>query len=106
MERRAIVALALELVAGKPDLLVCVGTPATSAAVKATTRIPVVFVTVGDPVSSGFVASPSRPGGNATGTSIASTEVIGKSLELLHELTPGITRIGYLTDVSNTNGVL
>jgi len=95
-------ALAAELVAGKPDLIASIATPSTSAAVKATSKIPVVFVEVGDPVSSGFVASLSRPGGNVTGSSIASTEVIGKSLELLHELAPGVTRIGYLTDVSNT----
>jgi len=94
-------ALAAGLVASKPDLVVCVGTPATSAVIKATSEIPTVFVGVGDPLGSGLVASLSRPGRNATGTSSASTEIIAKSLELLHELSPGATRVGYLTDVSN-----
>ena len=98
-------ALAAELVALKPDILVCAGTPALSAAIKATSSIPVVFAGVGDPVGSGLVASLARPGGNATGIATTTAEMGGKQLELLRELAPRAKRIALLTDTSNKSSV-
>ena len=81
------------------DLIVTMGSPATRAALDAT-RKPVVFI-VGDPVATGFAASLAKPGGNATGVSVLSTELDRKRLELLRELAPRARRIAYLTNASN-----
>ena len=98
--------LAAELVALKPDVIVCAGTPASSAVLKATSSIPVIFLGSGDPVRAGLVASLARPGGNATGFSTQSPETYLKSLELLHELSPRAKRFGYLTDASSKSSVV
>jgi putative ABC transport system substrate-binding protein len=71
------------------------------AAIAATKTIPIVFVTASDPVAAGFVSSLARPGGNVTGISSVSVELIAKRLELLHELLPGATRIAVLVNPSN-----
>jgi putative tryptophan/tyrosine transport system substrate-binding protein len=60
---------------------------------QATSVIPVVFANAGDPVGTGLVASLARPGGNITGLSIQGTDTVGKRLDLLHEVTPGIRRL-------------
>ena len=79
----------MELVRARPDVLIAgFGTLTAQAAKAATTTIPIVFTTVGDPVGAGVVASLARPGGNATGLS-GLTEIGGKRLELLQELIPG-----------------
>jgi putative ABC transport system substrate-binding protein len=81
--------LAGELVRAKPDVLIAgFGTLTAQAAKAATTTIPIVFTLVGDPVGAGLVAGLSRPGGNLTGLS-GVTEIGGKQLQLLQELTPG-----------------
>ena len=81
--------LATELVRASPDILVAgFGTLTAQAAKAATTTIPIVFTLVGDPVGAGLVASLGRPGGNVTGLS-GLTEIGGKQLQLLQELTPG-----------------
>lgn len=98
-------ALAAELVALKPDLIVCAGTPSSSAAMKATSSIPIVFIGSGDPVGAGLVASLARPGGNVTGTSGITVEMGGKQLELLREMSPAAIRLPYLTDASNKASV-
>jgi putative ABC transport system substrate-binding protein len=72
--------------------------PAAVAAKSATTAIPIVFVTGSDPVEEGLVASLNRPGGNITGVTILTQELIGKHVELLHEIVPAATTIGYLLD--------
>jgi putative ABC transport system substrate-binding protein len=87
-------ALAAELVRLQPDLILTAGTPAALAAKAATTTIPVVFVTVGDPVGSGVVESLARPGRNLTGTGNAGPEIVGKQLELFKEAVPSLSRIG------------
>ena len=81
--------LAMELVRGGPDVLIAgFGTLAAQAAKAATMTIPIVFTTVGDPVRAGLIGSLGRPGGNATGLS-GLTEIGGKHLQLLQELSPG-----------------
>ena len=94
-------AQAAELVALKPDMIVTTGTPATQAAIKATSSIPIVFTGVGDPVKSGLIASLARPGGNVTGQSIMSTQLVAKWLEMLLEIAPGAKKIAYLGQSSN-----
>src|SRR5262244_1618347 len=73
-------------------------TPAALAAKAVTTTVPIVFVTGGDPVRVGLVASLNRPGGNVTGVSFTSVELAAKQLGLLRELRPGAARIAVLVD--------
>jgi ABC-type uncharacterized transport system substrate-binding protein len=90
-------ALVAELVSLPVDVLVAVGTPSTIAAKQATQSIPIVFANVRDPVGVGAVASLARPGGNVTGVSQgASTSVLGKQLELLGDVVPGLTRVAVI----------
>jgi putative ABC transport system substrate-binding protein len=81
-----------ELVALKPDVIVCTGGLQLAALLAETRSIPVVFTNVADPVASGFVASLGRPGGNATGIGVNEAPIAGKWLELLKEIAPGLTR--------------
>jgi ABC-type uncharacterized transport system substrate-binding protein len=78
--------------------LIVGNTPAALAAKAATTTVPIVFVTGGDPVRDGFVASLNRPGGNVTGVSFVSAEVGAKQLGLLRELRPEVARIAVVVD--------
>jgi putative ABC transport system substrate-binding protein len=71
-----------------------------------TSTIPVVFVIANDPVGTGLVESLARPGGNATGLSIQSSDLAGKRLELLREVTPGLRRLAILTNVDYAGAVL
>lgn len=88
--------LAAELAALSVDVIFSVGTVATKAAVAATTTIPIVFSRVGDPVRYGLVVSLPRPGGNATGASLLTTDLAEKRLQLLKEMVPGIKRVAVL----------
>jgi putative ABC transport system substrate-binding protein len=92
-------ALAAELVALNPDVLIC-STPQAAVALKsATATIPIVFVGVGDPVAIGLVQSLSRPGGNITGlTSLVPGGFIAKQIEILRELLPSASKIALLTN--------
>jgi putative ABC transport system substrate-binding protein len=94
--------LAAELVGLRVDVLVTSITSAALAAKKATTTIPIVMVNVDDPVESGLVASLARPGGNVTGLSRMSPELIGKSLALLKEAAPQAVRIAILSNPANS----
>jgi len=89
-------ALAAELVALKVDVIMAPGTLAALAAKRATESIPIVFPAVGDPAPDGLVASLARPGGNVTGLSTLTTELVGKCLELLHQTIPRVDRVSYL----------
>jgi putative tryptophan/tyrosine transport system substrate-binding protein len=83
---------AKELVDLQPDAILSDTTPVTAALKRETRTIPIVFMTVSDPVGSGFVASLARPGGNITGFSNHESSMVGKWLELLTQIAPGIKR--------------
>jgi ABC-type uncharacterized transport system substrate-binding protein len=94
-------ALAAELVRLKVHVIVTQGTPAALAAKDATTTIPIVMVGVADPVGSGLVASLARPGGNITGLSTLSPELVGKQLEFLKDVLPTVSRVAVLRNPAN-----
>jgi len=91
-------ALAADLVRRRVAVIVASGGPATLAARAATTTIPIVFLTGGDPVELGLVASLNRPGGNLTGTAVLSAELAPKRLQLIRELIPNAAVFGVLVD--------
>jgi len=93
--------LAAELVRLDVDVIVAAVTQASLAAKAATRTIPVVMLGVSDPVRSGLVASLARPGANITGTSSMTAEVVGKSLELLKEVVPKLSRVAVLWNPDN-----
>lgn len=87
---------AAALVRAKVDLIVTFGATATQTAAKATKEIPIVMIMGADPVARGLAASLSRPGGNVTGVTTLTGGLIGKGIELLKELIPGLARVGVL----------
>jgi putative ABC transport system substrate-binding protein len=87
---------AQELVRIAPEIILTNGTPSTVALQRETSKIPIVFAQVTDPVGEGLVASLSRPGGNITGFSAYDSEMGGKWMELLKEFAPGVTRAALL----------
>jgi putative ABC transport system substrate-binding protein len=99
-------ALAAELVAHRPTLIAAFATPAARAAKTATTTIPVVFVTIADPVQIGLVASLNHPGGNLTGMSLLGVEIGPKLLELLHEAVPSASIMALLVNPTNPNAAI
>jgi putative ABC transport system substrate-binding protein len=94
-------ALAAELVALNVDIIVAVVTQASVVAKEATATIPIVMVAVSDPLGSGLVPSLARPGGNVTGTASQTTEMVGKSLQLLKEVVPKAVRVAVLWNPDN-----
>jgi putative ABC transport system substrate-binding protein len=93
-------ALAAELVRRQPAVIFAGSTPSVLATKAATTTTPIVFVSAGDPVQLGVVASFNRPGGNATGVNLFTTALELKKLELLHEFVPKAAMIGILLNPS------
>jgi putative tryptophan/tyrosine transport system substrate-binding protein len=96
-------ALATDLVGQRPAMIAAFATPAAKAAKAATTTIPIVFVTIADPVQIGLVASLNRPGGNMTGVSLLSVAVGPKLLEQLHEAVPSAAVMALLVNPTNPN---
>jgi ABC-type uncharacterized transport system substrate-binding protein len=88
--------LAADLVRLKVDLIVVADTPSSLAAKSVTTTIPIVMVSVGDPVAAGLVASLAQPGGNVTGLSNLGLELNTKRLEILKDAVPKLARVGLL----------
>ena len=93
--------IADEFVRPKVDVIVTHNTPGPLAAKKATSVIPIVFATAGDPVGSGIVASLAQPGGNVTGLSSQAPDTAERQLEFLHEVVPGLRRLAILSDAGN-----
>lgn len=90
--------LAAELVRQRVDVILTGSNPGALAAKKATTTIPIVMVTTGDPVAAGLVTSLARPGGNVTGVTALGQMLNAKRLELIKEAVPGVTRVAVLTN--------
>jgi len=89
-------ALAKELVELKPDCIVGHSTPVVTALMHATRTIPIVFVSVSDPIGSGFVASTARPGGNITGFTILNASIAGKYVSMLKDMVPQLARVALM----------
>jgi putative ABC transport system substrate-binding protein len=95
---------ATELVALGPDVILVSSGSALAALQNVTRTVPVVFVSVSDPVGGGYVASLARPGGNTTGFTLFEWGISGKWLELLKEIVPAMTRAAVIRDPSITSG--
>jgi putative ABC transport system substrate-binding protein len=93
--------LAAEIVALQVDVILAAGGPTVAAAQKATSRIPIVIGTAGDPVGSGFVRSLARPGGNITGLTDVASDMGFKLLDTLLSAAPGVSRVGVLLNPGN-----
>jgi putative tryptophan/tyrosine transport system substrate-binding protein len=93
--------LAAELVRLKVDVIVAAGTLAPLAAKHASTTIPIVMTSAGDPLGTGLVDSLARPGGNVTGLSLMSPELGGKRLQLIEQMVPHIARVAILWNATN-----
>ena len=96
---------AVELVTHPPDIIVADGASTVGPLLQVTRSVPVVFTTVVDPVGAGFVASLSRPGGNATGFANFEYSLSGKWLELLKQIAPNVTRAAVLRDPAISAGI-
>jgi putative ABC transport system substrate-binding protein len=95
------VEIAAEFVRLKVDVIVTQGTATVIAAKQATSVIPIVFASAGDPVANGLIASLSRPGGNVTGLSSQGSDTVGKRFELLREIVPSLQRLAILGNIGN-----
>jgi ABC-type uncharacterized transport system substrate-binding protein len=95
--------LAAELVRLKVDVIVTFGAAASHAAQRATTRIPIVIIATSDPVRDGFAATLARPGGNITGMSIGSGEIVQKYVELLGTMVAKLSRVAVIVNPTNAS---
>ena len=93
--------IAAEFVRLKVDVIVATGTPPALSAKQATSVIPIVFVAAADPLGTGLVESLARPGGNITGLSSQFTDIVGKRLELLRGVVPGLRRLAIMGNIGN-----
>jgi putative ABC transport system substrate-binding protein len=93
--------LAAELVRWGPAVIVTIGTPASLAAQRATTTIPVIMATVGEVLRTGLVTNLARPGGNITGMTLYADQLSSKRLELFKEMVPRIERVAVLGNTNN-----
>jgi putative tryptophan/tyrosine transport system substrate-binding protein len=97
---------AAEFVRRNVSVIVTSATPPTVAAKQATSAIPIVFASVGDPVGAGVVESLARPGGNATGLSLQATDATGKRFDLLRDAVPGLRRLAIMANSGNASAAL
>jgi putative ABC transport system substrate-binding protein len=97
---------AAALVRRPVDVIATFGTPASLAAKQATTTIPIVMISIGDPVRARLVPSLARPGGNITGNTNIGPDVGAKRLQLLKEAIPTVSRVAFLWNPDNTSNVL
>ncbi len=95
--------LATDLVRQGASVIVAGGAQAAAAAQRATATVPIVFVVASDPVDSGFVDSVRHPGGNMTGVSLASPELLAKRLQVLHQLAPSLMSFAALVNPEAAN---
>jgi putative tryptophan/tyrosine transport system substrate-binding protein len=98
--------IAAEFVQRNVSIILTHNTPPTLAAKRATSTIPIVFATAGDPVETGIVSSLARPGRNITGLSSQAAEISSKRLELLRQVVPGLRRLATLADIGNPYATL
>jgi putative ABC transport system substrate-binding protein len=96
---------AAELVALAPDVILAAGTLSVTALQRASRTLPIVFVSVSDPVGAGLVARLDRPGGSTTGFMIFEYNLSGKWLELLKQIAPNVRRAGIIRDAANPAGI-
>jgi putative ABC transport system substrate-binding protein len=94
--------LARELVASQPELIIVQSTPFAAALQRETRTTPIVFTAISDPISSGFVASLARPGGNLTGLMLFEGSVAGKWLAMLKEIAPHLERVALIHNPNTT----
>jgi putative ABC transport system substrate-binding protein len=99
-------ALAQELLAWKPDVLLVSTTPGNLAAKAATSTVPIVMVAVADPIGVGLITSLERPGGNITGVTNIGAELAGKRIEILREIVPAASKIAVLINPDDQNAAL
>ena len=98
--------IASEFVRLQVNVIVTSATPPTLATKKATSTIPIVFASAGDPIGAGLVTSLARPGGNVTGLSLQVSDTAGKRLELLREVVPALHHVAVMANVDNASAVL
>ena len=104
LERLADAAAAL--VRRPVDVIATFGTPASLAAKQATTTIPIVMISIGDPVRTGLVPNLARPGANITGNSVLGPDVGAKRLQIIKEVIPTVSRVAFLWNPDNASNVL
>ena len=85
------------------DVIVVYGAPAAQAAQQATRTVPIVAISLDDPVAAGLVSSFARPGGNMTGNTILGTDVVTKRLQILRDAIPSVSRVAYLWNSDNAS---
>ncbi len=102
-DARRLDGIATELIRQQVDLILVGNATSTRALQRATKTIPIVMTSVTNAVGSGFVASLAKPGGNITGTTTLSEEVLGKLVGILHEVAPAARRVAFLLNESNPN---
>ena len=98
-----LLAAANELVQVPVDVIAVFGTPAAQAAQRATKSIPIVMISIGDPIGTGLVSSFARPGGNITGNTILGPDVVTKRLQILKDTIPSISHVAFLWNPDNAS---
>jgi len=98
-----LVEAAAQLVRRRVDVIACYGTAASYAAKQATTTIPIVMISIGDPVRAGLVSSYAHPGGNITGNTILGPDIGAKAIQLMKEVIPTVLRVAFLWNPNNAS---